>query len=268
MRVPSARVVLFNAAAVLVALAAVVAVVRSYLVSPSAAPCSGRYLTSMTFALERNGVMLTATDIQARAGSGDATLTDSLEIVRLEGAPAPAVMRVNLPKGGMSFAWQPRSLRGQAAVCLGYKLQLPADFDFGLGGDLPGLAGQADDGGDRFLVQPTWAQGGALTAASRTTLGGKAETQVVDGDGSAIPRGRWVSVEQEIVLNAPDQRNGLLRVWLDGRLALEQADLAFRATADVGVAGIAADVRRNDTALTRSEPEARVLVSPFEVRWK
>ncbi len=267
MRVPSARVVLFNAAAVLVAVAAVVAVVRSYLVSSAATPCSARYLTSMTFPLERNGVMLTATDIQARASGGDATLTDSLEIVRLEGAPVP-VMRVNLPKGGMSFAWQPRSMRGQAAVCLGYRLQLPADFDFGLGGDLPGLAGQAEHEGDRFLVQPTWAQGGALTATSRTTLGGKADTQVLDGDGSAIPRGRWVSVEQEIVLNAPDQRNGLLRVWLDGRLALEQADLAFRATADVGVAGVAADVRRNDTASARSEPDARVLLSPFEVRWR
>jgi hypothetical protein len=269
MRVPSARFVLFNAAAVLVALAAIVAVVHSNLVSSSAAPCSGRYLTSMTFPLERNGVVLSATDIQARALGGDASLADSLEIVRLEGAPVPVAMRVDLPKGGMSFAWQPRSMRGQEAVCLGYQLQLPADFNFGPGGNLPGVGGQAEHGGDRFVVQPTWVQGGVLTATSRTTAADKPVSQVANGDGSAIPRGRWVRLEQEVVLNAPGQRNGLLRVWLDGRLVAERTDLAYRTAPDVGLAGVAAEVSyRAHAALPRAATGARALLSPFEIRWK
>jgi hypothetical protein len=269
MRVPSARVVLFNAAAVLVALAAIVAVVHSYLVSPSAAPCSGRYLTSMTFPLEREGVALTATDIQARAGGGDASLTDRLEIVRLEGAPAPVAMRINVPKGGMSFAWQPRSLRGQEAVCLSYQLQLTANFSFGQGGNLPGVAGQAEHGGDRFVVQPTWTQGGVLTATSRTTTANKSATEVVNGDGSAIPPGQWVRLEQEVVLNAPGRMNGLLRVWLDGRLVVERADLAYRAAPDVGLAGVAAEVSyRARGTVPRAATDTLALLSPFEIRWK
>jgi hypothetical protein len=276
MKVPSARLVLFNAAAVLVALAAVGAVIRSYLVSSSAAPCSGRYLTSMSFPLERNGVTLTATDIQARGGS-DASLADRLEVVRLEGGAVPVAMRVALPGGGsdsasargIGFAWQPRSVRGQTAVCLSYQLQLPADFDFALGGVLPGVQGQADRTGDRFVVQPAWAHGGAITASSRMTTGGKTETQVADGDGSTIVRGRWVKVEQEVVLNAPGQGNGLLRVWLDGSLVAQRTDLAYRTTADVGIAGVAADVSyRGDAVIVRSAAEARVLLSPFEIRWQ
>jgi hypothetical protein len=279
MKLPSARLVLFNAAAVLIGLAAVVAVIRSYLVSSAAAPCSGRYLTSMAFPLERDGVVLTATDIQARSAGADASLVDNLEIVRLQGGPVPVAMKVALPqgaggpgaasKGGISFAWQPRSMRGQSAVCLAYHLLLPADFDFGLGGVLPGVQGQADSASDRFLAQPTWGQGGAMTASSRATLGGKTANQAADGDGSALPRGQWVKLEQEVVLNAPDQKNGVLRVWLDGHLVAERADLVYRTTPDVGLSGIAADIfYRGDAATSRLTADARVLLSAFEIRWK
>jgi len=70
MAMPSTKVILFNAAASLVAVGAVVGVVRTWIAPVATVACSERYATSMVFPLERNGAVLTATDIQARTGGG------------------------------------------------------------------------------------------------------------------------------------------------------------------------------------------------------
>ena len=281
MKMPSAKVMLFNAAAIMVGLAAVFSVIRSLVVTSTVTPCSDRYQTAMTFPLERNGAAVTAMDIQARAGGRDAGLLENLEVVRLDKGPAPVVLRVSLPKGsgapdtsvepkgGISFPWQPRSVREQAAVCLSYQVYLPDDFDFGLGGALPGILGRAEDSDDHFLVQPRWRPGGSIASTNVMTMSGKKWKQVAEGDGSAIPRGRWVKVEQEVVLNAPGQENGSLRVWMDGALAIDRTDLAYRDKSDVGLRGVAADIYYSgDDLMARAPADAKVMVSPFEMRWR
>src|SRR5207253_1963353 len=130
---------------------AVVGVVRTWIApSASALACSERYATSMIFPLERDGVVVTATDIQARMDGRDAGLLENLDVVRLKKGPVPIAMSVELPKGsaaptssvvpkgGISFPWHPRSLKDKSSVCLSYQMLLPADFDFNLGGALPG----------------------------------------------------------------------------------------------------------------------------------
>jgi hypothetical protein len=281
MRMPSTRLMVFNAAAVLVALAAVLAVVRSFLVTTAVAPCSDRYQTSMTFPLERNGALLTATDIQARTGGRDSGLIENLEVISLKRGPGPAALSIALPKGsaapnssvvpkgGISFSWQPRSLRDQAAVCLSYQIFLPGDFDFNLGGALPGILGRADQSNDHFLVQPAWRYGGTIGVTNFVTLAGRKWKQVVDGEGQAIPRGRWVKLDQEVVLNGPELENGVLRLWLDGVLAIDKADFVYRNKAEVGIGGVAADVYYSgEDATSRSPADAKVLMSPFELRWQ
>jgi hypothetical protein len=281
MKMPSTRVMLFNAVAVLIAVAALVAAIRSFLVSSSIDPCSERYATSMVFPLERDGAILTATDIQARTGGQDAGLLENLEIIPLKRGPAPVVMSVSLPrgsaapnssvlpKGGISFPWQPRSLRDQPAVCLSYNIQLPADFDFNLGGLLPGVLGRADQSDDHFLVQGAWRQGGSVGATNFTTLAGKKWKQVADSEGPAFPRGRWVKLDQEVVLNTPDQENGILRVWVDGALAIDKTDIGYRTKSDVRITGVAADIfYSGEDAASRSPADSKVLFSPFEIRWK
>ena len=59
MSMPSNKTIVFNAAASLVAIAAVVGVVRTWLVPSAVKSCSDRYSTSMVFPLERNGVTFT-----------------------------------------------------------------------------------------------------------------------------------------------------------------------------------------------------------------
>jgi hypothetical protein len=280
MAMPTTKVILFNAAASLVAIGAVVGVVRTWLAPTALRACSERYATSMAFPLERDGVVLTASDIQARTGGKDAGLLENLNVVRLKKGPAPIAMSVELPKGsaaptssvvpkgGISFPWQPRSLKDKSTVCLSYQMMLPSDFDFNLGGALPGLIGQADQSTDRFLVRLAWHQGGTISVTNFTTLDGKKFKQVADGEGYTLPRGRWFQVDQEVVLNAPEQENGILRLWIDGALAIDKADFAYRVKPDLGVSGVAADVfYSGDDVSARAPADARVMLTPFEIRW-
>jgi hypothetical protein len=80
MKLPGARVILFNVAAGLVTVAAVVAVVRSLVSTPELAPCSERYAARTQFALEQGGVLLTAADLQARLSGKDIVLGDNVQI--------------------------------------------------------------------------------------------------------------------------------------------------------------------------------------------
>jgi hypothetical protein len=280
MSMPSNKTIVFNAAASLVAIAAVVGVVRTWLVPSAVKSCSDRYSTSMVFPLERDGVVLTATDIQARTGGRDAGLIENVDVIRLKRGPVPIAMSVELPKGsaaptssvvpkgGLSLPWQPRSLKDKTAVCLSYQLLLPSDFDFNLGGVLPGVLGGEEQTNNRFLVQLGWHQGGSFGATNFVTLDGKKWRQQAEADGYTIPRGRWVKIDQEVILNQPDQEDGVLRVWLDGVLAIDKADLAYRVKPDISLAGVSADIFYNgEDVAGRAPADAKVLLSPFEIRW-
>ena len=98
MSMPSTKTMLFNAAASVVAIFAVVGVVRTWLAPSTMQSCSERYSTSMVFPLERDGVVLTATDIQARTGGRDAGLIENVDVIRLKRGPVPIAMSVELPE--------------------------------------------------------------------------------------------------------------------------------------------------------------------------
>jgi polysaccharide lyase-like protein len=284
MAMPSTKVILFNAAASVVVIGALVGVVRTWIAPSSLRACSERYSTSMVFPLERDGVVLTATDIQARTGGQDAGLLENVDVVSLKRGPVPVAMSVRLPKGsaapsssvvpkgGISFPWQPRSLKDKSAVCLSYQMILPSDFDFNLGGVLPGVFGQSDhsdQSNDRFLVRLAWHQVGATSATNFVTLDGKKYKQIADAEGFTIPRGRWVKIDQEVILNEPDQENGILRVWLDGALAIDKADIAYRVKPTLTLTGVAADIFYNgEDVAGRAPADATVMLSPFEIRWQ
>jgi hypothetical protein len=147
---------------------------------------------------------------------------------------------------------------------------LPSDFDFNLGGALPGLMGQADQSADRFLVRLSWQQGGAAVGLLLEFPAVERHEIRHANEGYSIPRGRWFQVDQEVVLNASDRKNGTLRIWIDGALAIDKGDLAYRAKPDVAFAGVAADLyyTGEDAVTARSPADATVWLSPFEVRWQ
>jgi hypothetical protein len=282
MSMPNTKVIVFNAAAVIVAVGAVAMVVRSWIFTPSAAPCSERYLTVTSFALERSGVLLVPADLQSGLGGKDAGVVENLGIARVEGAPAPLGMSVNLPKGslrphtsdgvkgGVSFPWRPRSIQGKTAACLSYGVLLPVAFEFGAGGTLPGIQG-ADASGrsdDAFAARVAWRDGGYGGASARTTSVGATTNTIADREGFQFPRGRWVKLEEEVVLNTPRQANGILRVWADGKLVVERTDMTYSTKPETTIAGAAVDVFYGTEDKNASVPkDAKIWLTPLELRW-
>jgi hypothetical protein len=278
MKLPGTRVIVFNVAAGIVTIAAVVAVVRSLLHTPQLTPCTQRYASGTIFSLEHNGVLLTSTDLQTRLSGKDVGLGDNVEIARIKDGPAPVAVGVTLakgsiaphvdtaPKGGVTFAWEPRSMHGKTAACLAYSVLLPAGFNFHQGGSLPGIRGEdAERPDERFMALLAWRRNGRLGATTFIDT----RSGAVEADPLPFPDGRWVRLEQEVVLNNPKGSDGILRVWLDGTLAIDRSDLAYRDRQETTITGVSANVHYGHEDPAHGAPkDATIWLTPFEIRWK
>jgi hypothetical protein len=285
----SPQFLLFNAAAALAGVAALVAAAWSTLMPASVAPCAERYHAMTTFGLERGGVVLTAADLQSSLEGKDVGVVDSVSIGPVKGVPAPLAMGVRLQKasvsndgsttpftGGTRFPWQPRAMQGKTSACLSYSVLLPADFDFSRGGVLPGISGAEDkEQGERFAVQFAWRpkdvskEGGGVTL--RVTENGAVRGLPVERAPFELPRGRWVKLEQEVVLNTPKMEDGTLRVWVDGVLTINRRDVAYRSKPQVAIGGVSVEVYRGSgpsDAQAAAGKAATVWLTPFEARWQ
>ena len=203
MKSPATKVIIFNAAAVLITVSALVGVLRSYVFKATTAPCTERYLNATNLALERGGVVLAAADLQSSVGGNDAGLLENLAIGPLKGAPSHNVINVKLPqgsgspwsetqpKGGISFPWQPRATEGKTAVCLSYSVLLPESFAFHRGGVLPGIRGTDESGksADGFLARLAWRPDRRGGATLRVTTGDKTERRHRRARGLRFPAG-------------------------------------------------------------------------------
>lgn len=150
--------------------------------------------------------------------------------------------QAGVPRGGLGFYTEDERLQGADRVCLHYQLRFEANFDFVKGGKLPGLyGGEAPSGGEEV----TGENGYSLRLMWREDGQGELYAYLVGREGESIgrgswhfPTGRWVTVEQEVVLNTPGEENGVVRVWIDGWPVLEQRNLVYRTTEQVGIDGI------------------------------
>ncbi len=50
-----------------------------------------------------------------------------------------------------------------------------------------------------------------------------------------LKRNRWYAIEQYCRLNTPDENDGVLKAWVDGRLAFEKTDIRFRRTDELKI---------------------------------
>jgi hypothetical protein len=276
------RFALYNAAAGVIGIVALLFVVRSMLPSPIA-PCSGRYQTTMSLALERGGELLSVADLQGSLAGKDLGLAQHVALTRVPDAPAPVAMVVNLPKSGapgpgkaqpegaVTFPWEPRALQNTAAACLSYHLLLPASFEAGAGGVLPGilLADRSERSDAGSATRLAWRSSGA-GGADQVGVGAHDKRIVaLEREGFPLARGHWMKVDQEVVLNTLGRHDGALRVWLEGALVLERADLEYRSSADVTISGVAARLfYGNEENVARPPRETTVMFSPFEIRWQ
>ena len=240
-------------------------------------PCSERYPAPIRFGLQTAaGKALTPIELQARAGLRDVGVIDNATVIAVNDGASPDALEVklrNLPGGddagakarnGIEFRWSPPGIGGATATCLAYSVWLPDKFDFGRGGFLPGVFGgdpstvRQQAVNDPLTVALEWSFEGnpSLTAAA---AGG--ERLRLSGAGKAMATGRWTKVEQEVILNDPGQKNGTLRLWIDGELIAENQHVELRKDDKVMLTGVLAAVGYGETP----PPDSLLRLSPIEI---
>lgn len=151
-----------------------------------------------------------------------------------KGSIDPATQRKRgLPYGGTGFK-ATVAPQGLERAVLRYKVRFPPDFAPGRGGKLPGLCGGACNGGgsipngkDGFSTRYMWLTG--LRAIVYTYIPSSVKFGTPIGANKIfLSRGEWIQLEQEVKLNTVGFADGHIKVWVDGRLAMEQGGLEFR----------------------------------------
>lgn len=284
----SNKALLLNGAAVLIIVASAGAVLRGALFNEDASPCLDRYAKGAVLTLSRDGQPLVTEDLQSRAGGTDWGLLDGARIVKLKTGPAPFALEMNLgavkprpgateARPGLGFTWSPRGFEKASAACLAYSVFLPEDFEFGRGGILPGLVGEiknetAEVKETAFSTRYAWRSDGS--GDIHTHLPGWPVGRSLGNDrgGFNFTKGRWVSLEQEVVLNDADAKNGLIRIWVDGNLRYEKSSLVMReratgtgATAFPALAGVLSEVSMPGDAPGAKQ---KLWLTAFELRWR
>ena len=150
-------------------------------------------------------------------------------------------------------------LRYQAREAyLSYRIRFEDGFDFTRGVKLPGLIGGVAPQGatqangvngwmTRMTLLPNDDGGGDLFSIAKyhqsgfaSHLGGEDFRRCVGADGSnaSLETGRWYTVLQRVRLNRvqpSSQADGILQVWIDGELVLDQQDVEYRTQAGLGI---------------------------------
>ncbi|KAG9050800.1 hypothetical protein FS837_002356 [Tulasnella sp. UAMH 9824] len=153
------------------------------------------------------------------------------------------------PQGGADFYAAPLDISRSNNVSMSYSVFFPKNFDFVLGGKLPGLYGGrpgcsgGDAAEDCFSTRLMWRKGGAgelyLYAPKSKQGEGVCDTPPksdcnVDyglsiGRGSfKFTPGRWTNVQQTVVLNTPGKQDGTFVLEVDGQRVLDVQGLYYR----------------------------------------
>lgn len=279
-KLPSKNTMLLNGAVLVIVAASVVAAFKSTFFKPEVASCSERYSRALRMGLERGGQLLQTSDLQAIVGGTDWNLLDNTRIVSLKAGPSPHAIEFKTvvkpsakeddQKTGIGFVWTPQAVLNATGACIAYSVFVPDDFDFGSGGRLPGLIGtrKVDDPAKPEPVSTRigWGEAGRLDVAAHTFEHPMGRTLASDRRSVSLERGKWTTLEHEVVLNTPGAADGILRIWANGKLIVERKDAVLRRTGEPLLSGVMSEVtaRPKQGATPRS---GAIWVSPYELRW-
>ncbi len=280
---------LFNAAGVLIGLFAVGWVVSDFFTVEKTKVCAARYNVSTLLPVQNaSGALLSPIELQAMAGTREYGMLEHAKVVPASGAPATAVLQVAIPQGqaksqrssddaksGVGMRWTPTEIAGATSACLTYSAFLPADFDFGDGGMLPGIyGGSRFDGFDRgeqkpgFVVRVMWREKAIGDVTVQVPKIADKTAASLGRDRFQFQRGSWVQIEQEVILNAPGKSDGKYRLWVDGVLRLERDNLQWRDEAGTTIEGVVGNVGFGTVEKPGQAPRAsEIKLTPFELRW-
>jgi hypothetical protein len=256
--------------------------------SGDADPCTSRYPAGTQMSLAKSGgVALSPAELQARVGIGERDMTAKASVVKIDQGPSPLALDVKIggplaTDTGISFLWAPSGVSKAPAVCLSYRVFAPADFDFARGGELPGLIGGVTgrtagrDVESGFSTKFTWDERGTV-GLDVSTPTDRAGVVLVDpmkyrSERTILARGRWVEVEQELKLNDGASPDGVIRLWVDGRLVVKDTKVAWRPKGADGLSGVLADIGYRPVPMTVSTAAAikvtTLRLSPMRLSWQ
>jgi hypothetical protein len=159
-------------------------------------------------------------------------------------------IRVRIDEGGhygtsVEFAFKKQLGDEPEEIFFRYYLRLADDWNPSRGGKFPGISGtygRAGWGGRPVNGRDGWSARGLFEGQKngRTPIGfycyhmemkGRyGSNWVWDRDELGfLENNRWYCVEQQVKLNTPGRTDGILRGWVDGRLAFEKTNVQMRA---------------------------------------
>lgn len=247
--------------------------------------CMGSYPHAVRFGLQSSdGMPLSMIELQARAGGEERGLMQNARIVKADDAPISRVLEVKLGRAdasdaesavGIHFPWRPDGSSEARSACLRYSVYLPENFDFSTSGMLPGLFGGPTpgrlelNGDDGFALRTRWGRDGETQIFVQSKVVSDKGRQFVTQPGNVRLRsGRWVTLEQELVLNSAGASDGEVRIWLDGTKVVEKKGLKLREGDTPSIAGVAATVgfasKPNDVPVSG---DGHLQITPMDFGW-
>ena len=147
------------------------------------------------------------------------------------------------PRGGAGFMLYEG--RGAERGCLAFRVRFPQGFAFAKGGKLPGLFGgdaprgcTPEEVSHGFSARLMWRGEGAgelyLYGPGRSSRCGES----IGRGAWTFEPGAWTSIAEEVVMNTPGAADGTVRVWVNGRLVIDQGGIVLRERPGVGVDGL------------------------------
>ncbi|KAI8089905.1 uncharacterized protein BX664DRAFT_263219 [Halteromyces radiatus] len=186
--------------------------------------------------------------------------TQVMRVVYGMGSYAPSGTRSNQgSQGGTEFFSAPFGNKSYDSVLVRYDLAFDNSFQWVQGGKLPGVfggvpgsgcsGGNAADGSNCFSVRLMWRQNGAGEAYAYIPNTGDVckQTGVMCNDqyGTSFSRGviqftqnKWTTMEIYVKINNASSSNGILTVWQDGNIVVNQQQLQYRTSNAIAVSSL------------------------------
>ncbi|MCH9807071.1 MAG: polysaccharide lyase [Alphaproteobacteria bacterium] len=281
------QAIAFHATGLILAAGTLTFVVRGLFISEVIEPCSTRYDEVTEFTVDYGKGPLSPAQLVAMIGANQRGVSQYAKVVRVKGTASPHALRIALHQGGetrkvpeenngIGFKWAPRDMGGAEAACLAYSIYLPKNFDFGGGGILPGLfAGKplklsdTADGKTAVAQRVVWRSGGGGNIYAQLPGYDVNGGTYLDQKGIEVGKGRWVKVEQEMVLNTPGTSDGLSRIWVDGELKIDKRWLEWRKHDQLKIEGVLHDIGYAMPRRAVHPPKNTVVyITPMELRWR
>ncbi len=190
------------------------------------------------------------------------------------------VLRTRLDKGTIHS--EPAGTNGVAVLvnfnpvdraCISYDLRFDANFEWSLGGKLPGLQGAApgispsapgggNDSDGAWSGRVMWLGPGAYSWAGPSNMAvsymyhpGQVSQY---GDNVrwnvAFQRGRWEHIKVCYAMNTVGKSNGTLAAWVNGSQVLSSTDFVYRTRGDLHIDAIAWSLFRGGNTMDWAAP--------------